>query len=416
MTLGQKIAQKRKELGLSQEALGEQLGISRQAIYKWESNATLPEIEKLIALSRIFSVSVGWLLGEEEPAPAEDEAPSSHELNETQLQMVQEIVDRYLAAQPVLKPAKRRRWPFVLAGGAVLLAAAVLIHLSSRLNDLNNQYNNLQSSINNVTYSVNSQISSITNQVETILKSQNQLTASYDAALLSTDLAENTATFSVQAVPKSYMEGMTALFLADSGGELLEVPGELGPGQSFSAQLICPLTDSITLSVVFQTGEQRETQVLEQYYSLYSDSFPYVNIMGGLWGYMMTGGVLSADTIWVTSDSQYSVTAVNEAAPPAEIVQIQVGLFRNQQLVMWYEELDGKPANFQGDFGNARFFRRSEPVTMEPDCVYCEAALITDEYGRTFMVWDSPVQLDEEDNFADYVNSTYSSDPAEWTF
>ena len=63
MTLGQKIAQKRKELGLSQEALGEQLGVSRQAIYKWESNATLPEIEKLIALSRIFSVSVGWLLG-----------------------------------------------------------------------------------------------------------------------------------------------------------------------------------------------------------------------------------------------------------------------------------------------------------------------------------------------------------------
>ena len=37
MTLGQRIAQKRKELGLSQEALGEQLGVSRQAIYKWES-------------------------------------------------------------------------------------------------------------------------------------------------------------------------------------------------------------------------------------------------------------------------------------------------------------------------------------------------------------------------------------------
>ena len=48
MTVGQRIAQKRKELGLSQETLGEQLGVSRQAIYKWESDATLPEIEKLI--------------------------------------------------------------------------------------------------------------------------------------------------------------------------------------------------------------------------------------------------------------------------------------------------------------------------------------------------------------------------------
>jgi len=42
MTVGQRIAHKRKELGLSQEALGEQLGVSRQAIYKWESDATLP--------------------------------------------------------------------------------------------------------------------------------------------------------------------------------------------------------------------------------------------------------------------------------------------------------------------------------------------------------------------------------------
>ena len=59
MTLGQRIAQKRKELGLSQEALGEQLGVSRQSIYKWEADSSLPEIEKLIALSALFSVPVG---------------------------------------------------------------------------------------------------------------------------------------------------------------------------------------------------------------------------------------------------------------------------------------------------------------------------------------------------------------------
>ena len=52
MTVGQRIAQKRKELGLSQEALGEQLGVSRQSIYKWESDTVLPEVEKLIALGR----------------------------------------------------------------------------------------------------------------------------------------------------------------------------------------------------------------------------------------------------------------------------------------------------------------------------------------------------------------------------
>ena len=50
MTVGQRIAQKRKELGLSQEALGDRLGVSRQSIYKWESDSTLPEVEKLIAV------------------------------------------------------------------------------------------------------------------------------------------------------------------------------------------------------------------------------------------------------------------------------------------------------------------------------------------------------------------------------
>ena len=97
MTVGQRIAQKRKELGLSQEALGEQLGVSRQSIYKWESDTVLPEVEKLIALSRMFSVSVGWLLGEED-AETGEEGPAP-ELTDTQLAMVKEIVDQYLTAR-----------------------------------------------------------------------------------------------------------------------------------------------------------------------------------------------------------------------------------------------------------------------------------------------------------------------------
>lgn len=66
MTIGQRISEERKKLGLSQEALGEKVGVSRQAISKWESDASVPEIDKLIALSKLFSVSVGWLLGVEE--------------------------------------------------------------------------------------------------------------------------------------------------------------------------------------------------------------------------------------------------------------------------------------------------------------------------------------------------------------
>ena len=83
MTTGQRIAQKRKELELSQEALGAELGVSRQSIYKWESDAALPEIDKLVALSRRFGVTVGWLLGVEDAA--EPPAGESGELTDMQL-------------------------------------------------------------------------------------------------------------------------------------------------------------------------------------------------------------------------------------------------------------------------------------------------------------------------------------------
>ena len=198
MTLGQRIAQKRKELGLSQEGLGEQLGVSRQAIYKWESDASLPEIDKLITLSKIFSVSVGWLLGvEEAPSPAE---PPSGELTEAQLQMVQEIVDRYLAAQPKQAPPKRRRLVRLCGAAAVLALVAALFNLFSKLDRVTQDYNNLRYSVDNVSSNVNSQINSITYRVEDILKSQNSLTAEYSTALVSTDLGANTATFDIRAV------------------------------------------------------------------------------------------------------------------------------------------------------------------------------------------------------------------------
>ena len=44
MTLGQRIQKKRKEKGLSQEKLGEQLNVSRQTVYKWGNDPTIPEL------------------------------------------------------------------------------------------------------------------------------------------------------------------------------------------------------------------------------------------------------------------------------------------------------------------------------------------------------------------------------------
>ena len=69
MTLGQRIQEHRARLGLSQEGLGERLGVSRQAVSKWEADGAVPETDKLIALSRLFGISLNDLLAVDGPEP-----------------------------------------------------------------------------------------------------------------------------------------------------------------------------------------------------------------------------------------------------------------------------------------------------------------------------------------------------------
>ena len=75
MTIGDRICQKRKETGLSQEALAERLGVSRQSVSKWERGEAVPEGERLAALAALFSVSVDWLLTGEEASCRREACP-----------------------------------------------------------------------------------------------------------------------------------------------------------------------------------------------------------------------------------------------------------------------------------------------------------------------------------------------------
>lgn len=62
MTFGEKLIRLRKGQGLSQEALAEALGVSRQAVSRWEQGTALPDAGKLLPCARLFQVSVDWLL------------------------------------------------------------------------------------------------------------------------------------------------------------------------------------------------------------------------------------------------------------------------------------------------------------------------------------------------------------------
>jgi transcriptional regulator with XRE-family HTH domain len=65
MTLAEKIFTPRKKNGLSQDELAQELGVTRQAVYKWESGNASPEIDKLKVLAKLFSVSFDYLLNDD---------------------------------------------------------------------------------------------------------------------------------------------------------------------------------------------------------------------------------------------------------------------------------------------------------------------------------------------------------------
>lgn len=398
MTTGQRIAAKRKELELSQEGLGEALGVSRQSIYKWESDASLPEIDKLVALSRLFQVSVGWLLGVEENAP---EAPAGDgQLSEAQLHMVEEILSRYqqtsaqrlsqeqqeqvealvagrLSASP---PPVQKKWPVRLLFVVCAIMAVTIFSINDKADQAARQYNDLANSIANVNSSVNRQIGSITNRVEEVLKAQNSLTADYGVELTDISVADNTAAFSARVVPKTYVPGMEVVFLVDSGDGPVEIAAQPQPGQAFTGALTCPLTDSITLSAVFITGDTRQTQLLDSFGGLYQSTLPEVDPLEahGLWGLLP-----QEDGAYLIEDL-YSAIRWN-ASPPygdARVEQARIGLFKNQALVAWLEPCD-KPENYGGyeDSSHWAVLPRLSLALEEGDHVDL-VVIYTDQYGR----------------------------------
>lgn len=75
MQLAKKIFDERKRLGLSQEQFAEQMGVSRQAVSKWESGQSMPDLDKLVLMSQAFGVSTDYLLKEEDALSQEDVLP-----------------------------------------------------------------------------------------------------------------------------------------------------------------------------------------------------------------------------------------------------------------------------------------------------------------------------------------------------
>lgn len=432
MTTGARIAQKRKALGLSQEALGDQLGVSRQAIYKWESDSALPEIDKLIALSRLFGVSVGWLLGVEAPPPedagdTQGTAPEAAdgELTPAQLKMVEEIVERYTASLPKPQKSPWGKWDVRLLFAACGIILAIVFGVSSKVNQLDTRYDSLQNNISRLESSMDSQMGSVTGRIEDILKAQNSLTADYSVELVPTasSAKENRAVFSAHVVPKTYTEGMTVKFSVDNGtGGVSYVPGEPAPDGGFTGTLACQLTDSIAVSAIFETPDgTRSIQLLDQFDGLYSASLPTVDVMnygsGDLLGLQADqSGLVTLPEVYVTV--RPNSDGGKEPIGQSEAESIRVGLFKNQSLIAWLDPCE-QPEHFHGEYGGESFYHLPEGVramlTTDTDQLQF-AAVVTDSYGRQAVYSDIPYILSHGELTWPDSSDISDHDPANWDY
>ena len=79
MIFADKLITLRKKAGWSQEELAEKLGVTRQSVSKWEGAQSIPDIDKILQLARLFGVTTDYLLKEEQGEPeytAEDDTPA----------------------------------------------------------------------------------------------------------------------------------------------------------------------------------------------------------------------------------------------------------------------------------------------------------------------------------------------------
>ena len=264
MTIGQRIAERRKILGISQESLGERMGVSRQAISKWEADSAIPEIDKLIALSKLFGVSVGWLLGTE--AEEEKEPPADREmgLNEEQLKMVEEIVLRYQQTQPRSKRNPLPIWIALCCALAALILSVVGLSRTGRqfpnydyqLNDLNNAYSGIRS-----------QLYDLSNRLDELAEGE-KLLSEFDAEFTALRDWEN-ARMVFRAIPNNYQEGDQAYLSLRQGDSIKYAVECVWDGMTFSAQEDVAYGEYDTYFVLCRPdASQTQQNVSEAFYEL----------------------------------------------------------------------------------------------------------------------------------------------------
>lgn len=240
MTTGEKIAALRKEQGMSQEALGEKLGLSRQAVSKWEADQAVPTMDNLMELSKLFGVPVDTLL-----RPDAELMPKAEDSDES-----------WPGAENQPVRNGNRKWKIAAIAAAGLLCVSVVCSAVSlwRVIAMQKQIDTLrmQSGPSTIYYPDNT-------------SAENSDLADWSENVTVDPQNTDNLLVTVSAVPRSMLDGETAKFVVRSGDQSWECDAENKNG--YSGEISVPLVDtfSVYLTLTSTDGEIRNIMVASEY-------------------------------------------------------------------------------------------------------------------------------------------------------
>lgn len=373
MTLGERISNKRKASGLSQEELGNIIGVTRQSIYKWENDQAVPELENLLQLSRVFEITVGWLVNEETGVISEDIS-----MTDSLSEAARKISTSAEKANEVLKEHSCTNKRAAVCIIAVLLCA--IITFGIKLEKLERKYTDLQVSVNDAMLYTQGKVDSVVNMVKEVISQYANVTAADDIEILGVDFYENTVSLRVYAKPKTYTQGMSGTVTVRSGDESFIFEAIPGNDKGFSADITVPLTDSIEICFEFESNGSAEIVKLAEYTGWYSYSFGEYEID---WPLPDTAVPLSKYCeVSAYNDIDFDFFGVT---PFPELLNIDVILLEGDTVIARYERIDGIPKDaVYGELQNytTLFFKRPDGITLNEGKTYTELLILTDQYGR----------------------------------
>ncbi len=303
MELYEKLYELRRASGMSQEELAEKLGVSRQAVSKWESGATQPELSKLIELSKLYSVSVDELLSLEHAKPEQDAAESPVQSN------AEKAPAEKLSFRDFCIQHKKIIGGAAVAAVALAALIAVGVHYNNRINSLSMQVNDLRSQLYNVQNNLSNQIAGISNNVSDILARESSLISQYSYEVKSVNLKKQECTLAFSLLPKTISENtIVNIGVIDHGNS--SPLDSYRPGYSadltqdgfgyLHGSVTVPLSDELGVNVNFMTNGETQSQELDTISNLKSQYQPqlksflapisYERQAGSKWQYQFTPG------------------------------------------------------------------------------------------------------------------------------